>query len=92
MDNNVLIAKIEKLPEEKAKRVLQIAKAMIAALFIMTMLGTAIMAWFFFSSPNKAPYIAALVLLGVVSFCGGRMQRQVHEAQIFFLKKGSCAI
>ena len=75
--------KISALPYAKAKTIVRAAQIAIAVLFVSIMASTAITTWFLFTSPNKLFSLAVLVLLGVASFFGGRMHREVYEARIF---------
>lgn len=73
-------AKLKAYPYKRAKCLLQLAKTLIAALFIATMTGTAITGWFLFTSSPKLLFAAILTLLGVLAFFGGRAHREVYEA------------
>lgn len=80
MKRNSFTAKLASMPYKKAKKVMCLARIMIVALFIAIMVSTAIVAWLFFTSSNKFPFAIVLILLGVASFFGGRLHREIHDA------------
>lgn len=80
MKRSNFTAKLAAMPYKQAKRMMCIARIMIVALFITIMACTAVVAWLLFTSSNKLPFAIALIFLGVASFFGGRLHREIHEA------------
>lgn len=81
MNNIFLNQKILSLPLPKAKKIIGIAKIGVALLFITVMVCTAIAGWFLFTSPYKLVPVLCLIILGVVSFFGGRLHGYVHDTE-----------
>lgn len=81
--------KVSALADPQAKRIVLSAKIAIVLLFVFTMVSTGIMAWLLFTGPHKIICAIALCVLGVVSFFGGRLHREVHEANAILQAKHS---
>lgn len=89
MKRNKIIQRLLSLPQPRAKKAIRLAKIAIVALFIIVMACTAVVAWLLFTSPYKLVSSLSLIILGISSFYGGRLEGYIHDAeQIIISKEG----